>query len=100
MRANLTTNSTNVLCFLNMPRTSDSWTFKDKQKHNYLLDWYLFPHGDGLKTEFELNFAKIDENWAKEAAKIPGSMLEALINAGPTTLVGEVLESTQGIVGI
>lgn len=99
MRANPTTNSTNVLCFLDMPRTSNSWTFKDKQKHNYLLDWYLFPHGDGLKTEFEFNFAKIDEEWAKEAAKIPGRMLESLINAGPTTLVGDILESTQGIVG-
>lgn len=100
MRANPTTNTTNVLCFLDMPKTSTSWTFKDKQKHNYLLDWYLFPHGDGLKTEFEFNFAKIDEDWAKEAAKIPGRMLEGLIHAGPTTLVGNVLKSTQGTVAV
>ncbi|KAH8131303.1 hypothetical protein LI328DRAFT_161130 [Trichoderma asperelloides] len=71
MLANPTTNSTN--------------------KHNYLMDWYLFPQGDGLKTEFEFNFAKIDEGWAREAAKIPGRMLEGLVNAGEKTLVGDLL---------
>ncbi|KAF2713299.1 putative nonribosomal peptide synthase [Pleomassaria siparia CBS 279.74] len=86
------TNSTNVLCFLDMPQASTSWTFKDKQKHNYLMDWYLFPHGDGLKTEFEFNFAKIDVDWAKDAAKIPGLMLEKLINATKETLVGDLLK--------
>ncbi|PTB42729.1 hypothetical protein M441DRAFT_57395 [Trichoderma asperellum CBS 433.97] len=92
MLANPTTNSTNVLCFLDMPQASTSWTFKDKQKHNYLMDWYLFPQGDGLKTEFEFNFAKIDEDWAREAAKIPGRMLEGLVNAGEKTLVGDLLK--------
>ncbi|KAF9693972.1 hypothetical protein EKO04_007721 [Ascochyta lentis] len=92
MLASLTTNTTNVLCFLDMPQGSTSWTFKDKQKHNYLMDWYLFPHGDGLKTEFEFNFAKIDEEWAKEAAKIPGLMLESLVNARRETLVGDLLK--------
>ncbi|KAJ5752421.1 hypothetical protein N7520_009338 [Penicillium odoratum] len=100
LRASPTTNTTNVLCFLDMPQASTSWTFKDKQKHNYLLDWYLFSKGDGIKTDFEFNFAKIDEEWAKEAAKIPGRMLESLIHAKPTTLVGEILNSTQGIVGV
>lgn len=94
MRQNPTTTSTNVQYLLDMPQTPPAWTFKATQKHGFLLDWYLYPPrgAEGLlRTELEFNFAKVDEAWAKEAAKIPGRMLQGLVSAGPTTMVGDLL---------
>lgn len=95
MRGNPVITSTNVQYLLDMPGVPPAWTFKATQRHGFLLDWYLYPsRGDEeLRTELEFNFAKVDEAWAKEAAKIPGRMLEGLIHAGPTTVVGDILKS-------
>ena len=63
--ASPTTNSTNVLCFLDKAQALSSWTVEDKQKHDCLTGWYLFSHGDGTKAKIKFNSAKIDEKWVK-----------------------------------
>ncbi|PYH39301.1 putative NRPS-like enzyme [Aspergillus neoniger CBS 115656] len=35
------TNTSNVLCFLDVPAPSPNWSHKDRQKHYYTLSWYI-----------------------------------------------------------
>ncbi|OJI83929.1 hypothetical protein ASPTUDRAFT_29935 [Aspergillus tubingensis CBS 134.48] len=35
------TNTSNVLCFLDVPAPSPKWSHKDRQKHYYTLSWYI-----------------------------------------------------------
>ncbi|KAL2017248.1 hypothetical protein VTK56DRAFT_2360 [Thermocarpiscus australiensis] len=87
------TNTTNVLCFLDVPQPSNSWSHTDKQKHNYLMDWYIFQHGDVVTTDFEIQSHQIDLDWAKQAGRIPVRMLEGLVHATNETLVNDLLTS-------
>ena len=92
LKSDQRTNTTNVLCFLDIPQPSTpNWTYRERQRHNYLMDWYIFQEGEGVATIFEFQSRKVDLNWAKEVAGIPGRMLEGLVNATKTTLVGDLL---------
>ena len=85
------TNTTNVLCFLDVPVASTpNWSFREKQRHNYLIDWYVYQDGEMVMTDFEIQSRHVDLGWAKEVAGIPGRMLEGLVNAGKETLVGDL----------
>ena len=35
------TNTSNVLCFLDLPAPSRNWSHRDRQKHYYTLSWYI-----------------------------------------------------------
>ncbi|KAE9363953.1 putative nonribosomal peptide synthase [Stipitochalara longipes BDJ] len=85
------TNTTNVLCFLDVPQPSSNWVHSDKQRHNYLMDWYIFQDGEGVRTEFEIQSRYVDLDWAKEVGGIPGRMLEGFVNSAKETLVGDLL---------
>lgn len=86
------TNTTNVLCFLDMPPPSVNWSYTDRQGHNYLIDWYIFPDGDGgIKTEFEVQSQRVDLTWARAVSSMPGRLLDSLVHATPDTLVGDLL---------
>ncbi|KAJ5496623.1 nonribosomal peptide synthase [Penicillium fimorum] len=85
------TNTTIVLCFLDFPQPSANWSYRDNQKHSYLMSWHIFQHGEGLKTDFEIPSEQVDLDWAKEVAGIPGQMLERLVNATKDTLVQDLL---------
>ena len=92
LRSDPRTNTTNVLCFLNVPEASTpNWNYREKQRHNYLMDWYIFQEGEGVATMFEIQPRQVDLDWAKEVAGIPGRMLEGLVNATKETLVGDLL---------
>ena len=85
------TNTTNVLCFLDVPVASTpNWIFREKQRHNYLIDWYVYQKGELVMTDFEIQSRQVDLGWAKEVVGIPGRMLEGLVNAGKETLVGDL----------
>ncbi|KAI0426467.1 putative nonribosomal peptide synthase [Xylaria sp. FL1042] len=85
-------NTTNVLCFLDVPQPSSSdWTVTDKQCHNYLLDWYIFQDGDAVTADFEFSPRRVDADWVREVAGIPARILEGLVNARSDTLVGDLL---------
>ncbi|KAF2241164.1 putative nonribosomal peptide synthase [Trematosphaeria pertusa] len=86
------TNTTNVLCFLDVPQSSSNWNYRDQQGHNYLIDWYIFPDGNGgVKTEFEVQAQRVDLDWAKAVAGVPGRLLDQLAHATPEILVGHLL---------
>ncbi|KAE8391742.1 hypothetical protein BDV23DRAFT_182326 [Aspergillus alliaceus] len=46
------TNTSNVLCFLDVPEPSRNWSHKDRQKHYYTLSWYITQRGEHVATEF------------------------------------------------
>lgn len=95
------TNTTNVLCFLDVPSPSSSssggggdWKYTDRQWHNYLMDWYLFPDGeDGVKTVLEVQSRLVDQEWAEKVKHVPGRLLEELVHATDKTLISEILQS-------
>jgi amino acid adenylation domain-containing protein len=90
------TNTTNVLCFLDIPRTSSNWNYRDKQGHNYLIDWYIFHdiYG-GIKTEFEVQSRRVDLDWARSVSILPGRFLDQLTRATPETLVSDLLKGNE-----
>ena len=91
--------TTNVLCFLDIPQSSPNWSYREQQGHNYLIDWYLFLESDGgLKTEFEVQSRKVDVDWARTVADLPGRLLEQLVYAAPQTLVGTLQPAVQSLV--
>ncbi|KAI6367516.1 hypothetical protein MCOR25_004881 [Pyricularia grisea] len=100
MRNHPNVTTTSVQYLVDMPEMPPSWTFKATQTHGYLLDWYFYPSRSGndvLWSELEFNFAKVDEAWAKEAAKIPVLFLEGLIYAASASdaVVGNIVNSTR-----
>ena len=93
LRSDPRTNTTNVLCFLDVPMASSpNWKYTEKQRHNYLIDWYVFQEGESVMTYFEIQSRLVDLEWAKEVAGIPGRMLEGLVNAKEETLVEDLLK--------
>ncbi|PGG97402.1 hypothetical protein AJ79_09214 [Helicocarpus griseus UAMH5409] len=92
LRADPRTCTTNVLCFLDVPEASTpNWSYREKQRHNYLMDWYIAQDGEGVATMFEIQPRHVDLDWAKEMAGVPGRMLEGLVNATKETLVRDLL---------
>jgi hypothetical protein len=82
------TNTTIVLCFLDMPKPSSNWSFRDRQGHNYLIGWYLFPESDGgIKSTFEVQSHRVDLDWARDVSAVAGRLLAQLTHATPETLV-------------
>ncbi|KAI8247807.1 hypothetical protein K4K56_011550 [Colletotrichum sp. SAR 10_98] len=58
--------TTIVLSFLDVPQLSSNWSYSDKQRHNYLLNWSIFQDGaDGVSTVFEVQSRQIDLGWAE-----------------------------------
>lgn len=93
LRSDPRTNTTNVLCFLDVPQPSTAnWSYREKQRHNYLMDWYVFQDGEKVATKFEIQSQHVDLDWAKQVAGIPGRILEGLVNATKETLVEDLLE--------
>ncbi|GLA87251.1 hypothetical protein AtubIFM56815_001673 [Aspergillus tubingensis] len=45
------TNTSNVLCFLDVPAPSPNWSHKDRQKHYYTLSWYITQRGEFVATD-------------------------------------------------
>ncbi|GIC93741.1 putative NRPS-like enzyme [Aspergillus udagawae] len=85
------TNTSNVLCFLDVPEPSRNWSHKDRQKHYYTLSWYITQRGQHVATEFEVQLEKVDLYWAKAVAGLPGEILSGLINATDSTSVAELI---------
>ncbi|KAF1935300.1 putative nonribosomal peptide synthase [Clathrospora elynae] len=86
------TNTTIVLCFLDTPQSTSNWSFHDRQGHNYLIGWYLFPESDGgIKSTFEVQSQRADLDWARAVSAVPGHFLSQLTNATPETLVADLL---------
>ncbi|KAF7170626.1 hypothetical protein CNMCM5623_002997 [Aspergillus felis] len=85
------TNTSNVLCFLDVPEPSRNWSHKDRQKHYYTLSWYVTQRGEHVATEFEVQLEKVDLYWAKAVAGLPGEILSGLINATDSTRVAELI---------
>jgi amino acid adenylation domain-containing protein len=86
-------NTTNVLCFLDAPQLPSDWSYHDQQGHNYLIDWYIFPHGNGsVKTVFEVQSQRVELGWAKTVSVLPGQLLDQLTNATPDTLIMDLLK--------
>jgi amino acid adenylation domain-containing protein len=92
MRADPRANTTNVLCFLDVPEPSnDRWTYSEKQKHNYLMDWYVYKEGESVASKFEIPTGRVDLDWAREVAGMPGRILNEIVNATKETLVADLL---------
>lgn len=93
-RSDLRMNTTNVLCFLDMAKPSTSnWKYTERQRHNYLLDWYIFEDEDGtVGTTFEIQASQVDSGWAREWAHVPSKMLASLVEATHATLVEELMQ--------
>ncbi|GIJ83213.1 putative hybrid PKS-NRPS biosynthetic cluster [Aspergillus pseudoviridinutans] len=85
------TNTSNVLCFLDVPEPSRNWSHKDRQKHYYTLSWYITQRSEHVATEFEVQLEKVDLHWAKAVAGLPGEILSGLINATGSTRVAELI---------
>ncbi|KAF7181490.1 hypothetical protein CNMCM7691_000708 [Aspergillus felis] len=85
------TNTSNVLCFLDVPEPSRNWSHKDPQKHYYTLSWYVTQRGEHVATEFEVQLEKVDLYWAMAVAGLPGEILSGLINATDSTRVAELI---------
>lgn len=91
--------TTIVLSFLDVPQLSSSWSYSDKQRHNYLLNWSIFQDGsDGVSTVFEVQSRQIDLGWAEQVRHIPGQMLSALCEATEETLVADLLKQSAAAV--
>lgn len=87
------TNTTIILCFLDMPQTTSNWTFRDHQGHSYLIAWYFFSAGDGgIKSTFEIQTQRADLDWAKTVCAMPGHFLSQLASSTPETLVDSLLD--------
>ncbi|KAL2074707.1 hypothetical protein VTL71DRAFT_8486 [Oculimacula yallundae] len=86
------TTTTIVLSFLDVPQVSSAWAYRDKQRHNYLLNWSIFQDGDKVKPVLEVQSRTIDLGWAEEVCGIPGEMLSALANSNGVTLVEDLLK--------
>ncbi|KAH8728020.1 putative nonribosomal peptide synthase [Phaeosphaeriaceae sp. PMI808] len=87
------TNLTSIVCLLDIPNhPTPSWEHIEKQKHNDLMGWTLGSDSeDCVVSIFDFQVGRIDEEWAKEVAGIPGQMLDALVNAKRETLVADLL---------
>ncbi|RYO84859.1 hypothetical protein DL762_005440 [Monosporascus cannonballus] len=85
------TNKTFVLCFLDVPQTSPNWSYTDKQRHNYLMDWSIFQDGTDVTTVFQVQSSQVDLHWAEKVSVIPSQMLSTLLNSTEETLVGDLL---------
>ncbi|RMZ69743.1 nonribosomal peptide synthetase 5 [Pyrenophora seminiperda CCB06] len=93
LKSDRRTNTTNVLCFLDMNEASTpNWTYHEMQKHWYLIDWYVLQENDCVLSVFEFQSRQIDSDWAREAAEIPGRILQGLVNATEETMVREILK--------
>ena len=51
-----------------------------------------------MKTEFEVQSRKVDVDWARTVAGLPGRLLEQLVYAAPQTLVGTLQPAVQSLV--
>ncbi|KAF5855854.1 hypothetical protein ETB97_008318 [Aspergillus alliaceus] len=85
------TNTSNVLCFLDVPEPSRNCSHKDRQKHYYTLSWYITQRAEHVATEFEVQLEKVDLYWAMAVAGLPGEILSGLINATDSTRVAELI---------
>lgn len=85
------TNTSNVLCFLDVPAPSQNWSHKDRQKHYYTLSWYITQRGEYVATELEVQLEKVDLDWAKAVAGLPEEILSGLITATESTRVAELI---------
>ena len=93
IRSDRRTNTTIVLCFLDVPEASTpNWSYSEKQQHSYLMDWHIFQEGGVVMTKFEFQSGLVHPDWAKEVAGIPGRILEGILNATSETLVGDLLK--------
>ncbi|KAB8238270.1 putative NRPS-like enzyme [Aspergillus alliaceus] len=54
------TNTSNVLCFLDVPEPSRNCSHKDRQRYYYTLSWYITQRGEHVATEFEVQLEKVD----------------------------------------
>jgi hypothetical protein len=92
LKSDRRTNTTNVLCFLDMNEASTTnWTYHETQKHSYLIDWYVLQDQDFVLSVFEFQSKLIDSEWAKGVAERPGQILQRLVNATEETLVEDLL---------
>ncbi|KAI8932965.1 hypothetical protein NX059_010434 [Plenodomus lindquistii] len=91
LRSDRRTSTTNVLCFLDMDEASTpNWTYEEKQKHNYLIDWYVLQKDDRVMTVFEIQSKEVDSDWAKEVADTPAQILQAFVNSTKSMLVKDL----------
>lgn len=91
--------TTIVLSFLDVPQLSSNWSYSDKQRHNYLLNWSVFQEGaDGVSTVFEVQSRQVDLRWAEQVRHIPGQMLSALCEATDETLVADLIKQSANVV--
>ncbi|RBA17287.1 hypothetical protein FPRO05_02011 [Fusarium proliferatum] len=84
-------NATIVLCFLDVPQPSANWTYSDKQRHNYLLNWSIFQEGDDVTNVFEVQSSGVDMEWAEKMKGVPGDLLSALVDSTEDTLIESLL---------
>ncbi|CAI6338802.1 unnamed protein product [Periconia digitata] len=84
------TNTTNVLCFLNMdPPSTPHWSYAETQKHVYHISWYAFQDGDNVATQFEIQRQRVDADWAVSIASVPTRLLQRLVNADEGCLLAD-----------
>lgn len=84
-------NATIVLCFLDVPQPSANWSYSDKQRHNYLLNWSIFQEGHEVTNVLEVLSSSVDMDWAEKMKGVPGDLLNALVNSTEDTLIESLL---------
>jgi hypothetical protein len=88
------TNTSNVLCLLDVPALSQNWSHRNHQKHFYTLSWYITQQGEYVATELEVQLEKVDLDWAKTLASLPGEILSGLVNTTDFTRVTDLITFT------
>jgi hypothetical protein len=69
------TNSNIVLCFV-VPEPSQSWSYAEKQRHQYVISWHIFSEDGYIKTRFEFQSKSVDKDWANAASTVPNDILQ------------------------
>jgi hypothetical protein len=55
------------------------------------MDWYVYKEGESVASKFEIPTGRVDLDWAREVAGMPGRILNEIVNATKETLVADLL---------
>ena len=56
------TNSTCVLCLLDVPQSSDRWSSNDRQEHQFSMMWHVSKVAGRLETGIDFNIHDVDQD--------------------------------------